>query len=53
MYILRPEWNRPYKQKILNNSKTIIAILMTLFLHVALIAENTFRKFQIFMMSYW
>ena len=39
------------KQKNLNNSKTIIAILMKLYLHVALIAENFFTKIQIFMTS--
>ena len=49
----RPEWNRPYKQKNPNNSKTIVAILMKLCLHVALIAENIFKKFQIFMTSCW
>ena len=47
----RAEWNKLLKQKNLNNSKTIIAILMKLYLHVALIAENIFTKIQIFMTS--
>ena len=49
----RPEWNKPLKQKNLNNSKTIITILMKLYLRVALTAENIFTKFQIFMTSCW